>query len=251
MRTFRNFLLLFAAMVLTTAVRAQVLNGDLNHNNQLDVEDITMLINGYLTGDEEWFNANPPNHEAVDLGLSVKWATMNVGASSPEDYGDYFAWGETKPKDTYDWATYTLCKGSSDTMTKYCTNSSYGTVDNKTVLDMEDDAAHTYWGGTWRMPTDAEWTELKTKCKWNWTTQGGVYGHMLIGPNGNSIFLPAAGHYEYYSLHGTNLNGYYWSGLLTESNPLDAWSIDFDWRGVWGIFGNYRCSGQSVRAVCP
>ena len=100
MRHFQSLMLLLAATVLTTKVQAQVINGDLNHNGDLDVDDITLLINGYLTGEKEYFNGGSDNsHEAVDLGLSVKWATMNVGANAPEEYGDYFAWGETEPKE--------------------------------------------------------------------------------------------------------------------------------------------------------
>ncbi|MBQ7388798.1 MAG: hypothetical protein IJW01_05480 [Paludibacteraceae bacterium] len=100
----------------------------------------------------------------IDLGLSVKWATCNVGATSPEKYGNYYAWGETEPKTTYTWATYKWCNGSYDTQTKYCTDSSRGTVDNKTVLELADDAANVNWGGAWRMPTDAECQELIDNC---------------------------------------------------------------------------------------
>ena len=143
-------------------------------------------------------NPNTGNHEYVDLGLSVKWATCNVGASKPEEYGDYFAWGETQPKNTYDWSTYKWCNGSYDTQTKYCTKSSYGTVDNKTQLELSDDAARANWGGSWRMPTDAEMTELREQCTWTWTTQNGVYGYKVTskksGYTNKSIFLPAAGY---------------------------------------------------------
>ena len=136
-----------------------------------------------------------PVGEAIDLGLpsGTKWANMNVAASTPEEYGGYYAWGETEEKDNYSWSTYKWCRGSYDTQTKYCTDSSYGTVDNKTVLDPEDDVAHVKWGGTWRMPTLDEQKELLNKCTWNWTTQNGVNGYKGTGPNGNSIFLPAAG----------------------------------------------------------
>ena len=105
-------------------------------------------------------------HDYVDLGLpsGTKWATCNVGATAPEEYGDYFAWGETEPKTTYNWDTYKWCNGSEDTFTKYNTKSSYGTVDNKTQLELADDAARANWGGQWRMPTDAEWTELCKNC---------------------------------------------------------------------------------------
>ncbi|MBO7112331.1 MAG: hypothetical protein J6V75_00065, partial [Bacteroidaceae bacterium] len=118
----------------------------------------------------------------VDLGLSVKWATCNVGASKPEEYGDYYAWGETEPKTTYDWSTYKWCKGSSATMTKYCNNSSYGNngfTDTKTTLDPEDDVAHVKWGGNWRMPTISEFEDLINNCTWTWTTQNGVNGYKV------------------------------------------------------------------------
>ncbi len=134
-------------------------------------------------------------HEYVDLGLpsGLKWATCNVGATAPEAYGDYYAWGETAPKTIYNWSTYKWCNGSYDTQTKYCTSSSYGTVDNKTVLDLADDAARANWGGAWRMPTDEEWTELRENCTWTWTNLNGKNGYEVKGANGNSIFLPAAG----------------------------------------------------------
>jgi hypothetical protein len=187
-------------------------------------------------------------HEYVDLGLSVKWATMNVGANSPEGYGNYFAWGETTPKETYNWSTYKHCNGSNDTMTKYCSRSNYGTVDNKSVLDPEDDAACYNWGGTWRMPTYNEWDELKTKCTWTWTTQNGVDGCLVTGPNGNSIFLPGAGYrgrtdclYDF---------GYYWSSSLNTSDPANAWHMYFDLLDV-ALSVNVRYCGHSVRAVCP
>ena len=102
--------------------------------------------------------------------MSVKWATCNVGATKPEEYGDYFAWGETDPKSTYDWSTYKYCNGSSSTLTKYNTDNSQGTVDNKTTLDLSDDAARANWGDSWRMPTDAELTELRSN----------VLGHGLL-----------------------------------------------------------------------
>ncbi len=189
-------------------------------------------------------------HEYVDLGLSVKWATCNVGASKPEDYGYYFAWGETKPKEVYDWSTYKWCNGSENTMTKYCTSSSYGTVDNKTTLDLSDDAAHVNWGGSWRMPTREEQDELRAKCTWEWTTQNGVNGRKVTGPNGNSIFLPAAGSRYEGSLYDAGSYGIYWSSSLRESFSEDAYYLRFYSSGVdW--FGSGRYLGLSVRAVCP
>jgi len=189
-------------------------------------------------------------HEYVDLGLSVKWATMNIGASSPEDYGDYFAWGETTTKSTCDWSTYKWCKGSYNTMTKYCTSSDYGTVDNKTVLDLADDAANANWGGNWRMPTNAEQDELRNNCTWTWTTQNGVNGYKVTSKtNGNSLFFPAAGYW------GTSLNhagsyGRYWSRSLSTSYSYSAWDMYFDSSGVdTSSYGRYY--GRSVRPVCP
>ncbi|MBQ9363957.1 MAG: DUF1566 domain-containing protein [Bacteroidaceae bacterium] len=258
MRTFRQFLLLLAATVLTTTVQAQVISGDLNHNGELDVGDITLLINDYLTGEEVLITVQDLNlnngHEAVDLGLSVKWATMNIGANVPEDFGGYFAWGETTAKNTYNWSTYKWYDSSNHVFTKYNDSSytSYGRVDHKTTLDTCDDAACVNWGGTWRMPTYDELYELGTKCTCLWTTQNGVNGWKMTGPNGNSIFLPAAGGYR---TDGSNnyeggSYGYYWSSSLYKYNPNHAQYLYFDTNRVnW--FSNGRCFGHSVRAVCP
>ena len=194
---------------------------------------------------------NTGNHEYVDLGLSVKWATCNVGATKPEEYGDYFAWGETQPKRNYDWSTYKWCNGSYDTQTKYNTNSSYGTVDNKTTLDLGDDAARANWGGSWRMPTDAEWTELREQCTWTWTTQNGVYGRKVTSKtNGNSIFLPAAGYRHDSSLDDAGSYGGYWSSSLYTDNPNYARSVWFGSGNVNRISSS-RSIGRSVRPVCP
>ena len=194
-------------------------------------------------------------HEYVDLGLSVKWATMNVGASSPEDYGDYFAWGETSAKSTYNWSTYKYCNGSYSTLTKYYTSiDDYGTVDtdNKTQLDLTDDAARVNWGGAWRMPTEAELKELCKQCYWTWITQNGINGYKVTGPNGNSIFLPAAGYRHDNSLKSAGSYGCYWSSsLCPKSNfPDHACSVYFHSNSVeWS--DDSRFFGQSVRPVCP
>ena len=192
-------------------------------------------------------------HEYVDLGLSVKWATCNVGATKPEEYGDYFAWGETQPKSTYDWSTYKYCNGSSTSLTKYCTSSSYGTVDNKTTLDLSDDAARANWGGSWRMPTGAELTELLEQCTWTWTTQNGVYGYKVTskksGYSNKSIFLPAAGYRYDSSLRSAGSYGIYWSSLLLTSSSSSAFYLYFYSSYVVGS-GNTRYSGVSVRPVC-
>lgn len=187
--------------------------------------------------------------QAVDLGLSVKWASCNVGATRPEEYGDYFAWGEVKPKSVYDWSTYKYCNGSYNTLTKYNTGSDYGRVDNKSTLEAQDDAATVNWGGAWRMPTKAEQDELRTKCKWVWTTLNGVNGYKVIGPNGNSIFLPAAGYVDEGTLYGAGSLGGYWSSSLFTGYPSSAYYVYFNSDNVdW--YGYNRGCGRSVRPVC-
>ena len=190
------------------------------------------------------------DYEYVDLGLPSgrKWAAYNVGATKPEEYGGYYAWGETEEKSNYSWSTYKWCNGSYNTMTKYCTDSSYGTVDNKTVLDPEDDVAHVKWGGSWRMPTKAEQDELRNKCSWQWTTLNGVNGYRVTGPNGNSIFLPAAGYRLDTSLYLGGSFGNYWSSTPLESLSYSACCLyflgtNFDWNSY------NRYYGLSVRPV--
>ena len=189
--------------------------------------------------------------EAIDLGLSVKWASFNLGALSPEDYGEYYAWGETGPKDNYNWSTYIWCNGSDTTLTKYNNTSSYGTVDNKTVLEPDDDAAHVALGGKWRMPTDEEWTALRTQCTWVWTSNyngTGVAGMIVTATNGNSIFLPAAGYRSDTHLGDHGSNGFYWSSSLYRVYPGVAWYVGFYSGTVYR--SNYlRYHGHSVRPV--
>lgn len=193
-------------------------------------------------------------HEYVDLGLpsGIMWATCNVGASSPEEYGDYYAWGETETKSTYDLSTYKWCNGSRTTMTKYCTSSSYGTVDNKTTLDPEDDVAHVKWGGDWRMPTMEELNELRdtNNCTWTWTAQGGKNGYLVTSKkNGNSIFLPAAGFRYDSSLNGAGFWGNFWSSSLGTDTSGNACGLGFHSNDVYSNGGRY--DGSSVRPVCP
>ncbi len=166
----------------------------------------------------------------IDLGLpsGTKWACCNVGASSPEEYGGYYAWGETEEKSYYDWSTYKYCKGFYDTMTKYCTSSYCGTVDNKAVLTPEDDVAHVKWGGSWRMPTTKEIAELLNDCSWTWTAQNGVNGYLVISKsNGSSIFLPAAGGRWYENVRYSGSHGDYWSASLYEYNSNAAYELFF------------------------
>ena len=191
----------------------------------------------------------PEAAQAVDLGLSVKWANMNVGAESPEDYGNYYAWGETSTKETYNWSTYFDTNDGGSTFMKY--NNDGG----KTVLDPQDDAAHVYWGGSWRMPTKAEWKELYDNCTWTWTTQNGINGYKVTsnkeGYADKFIFLPAAGDRYESDLYDVGSNGYYWSSSLDERISDGAWCLYFDsgYRNAWGLY--YRYFGPSVRPVLP
>ena len=202
--------------------------------------------------------------EAVDMGTvvngkNIKWASFNVGASSPEEYGLYYAWGETGTKSDYSWSTYKWCNGSGKTLTKYNTNSSYGNVDNKTVLESSDDVASVKLGGKWRMPTYAEWTELRTKCTWKWTTNyngTGVEGQIVTATNGNSIFLPCAGS-RGSSLAGEgDHQGLYWSSSLYTADtnyPYYAWFVYFYYDRFYSPYLSYldlcRYNGASVRPV--
>lgn len=185
-------------------------------------------------------------YDWVDLGLSVKWATCNVGAFSPEDYGGYYAWGETEEKSDYDWPTYRWGNGSENTMIKYCIDRDYGLVDNKTVLVQSDDVAHVRWGGSWRIPTWDEFKELLDECTWEGTTFNGVNGFLVTGTNGNTIFFPTAGGY-----YGTEINrgrdGYYWSASLYDYD-YGAYCLELYNGNVRGAY-YYRYGGLSVRPV--
>ena len=181
-------------------------------------------------------------YEYVDLGLSVKWATCNVGAKTPEEYGDYFAWGEVKPKEDYSWETYKY--EIEDNLIKY--NGSDGTV----ILEAEDDAATVNWGGAWRMPTIEEQQELMDNCTWNWTIQNGVNGYKVAGRNGNSIFLPATGYMDEGTLNFAGEGGAYWSSSLDIDDLGNAYYVyffsldDLDWDV------DLRYYGLTVRPVC-
>ena len=208
--------------------------------------------NGYKAG----YVHAPADVQAVDLGLpsGIKWASCNVGAEKPEDYGNYYAWGEVLPKKDYSWTTYKYAYSNYNNLTKYCNNASFGDngfTDNKTTLDPEDDAAHVNWGGSWRMPTNTEWQELQDNCTWTWTTQNGINGYRVNSKtNSNSIFLPAAGYRYDTRLNGVGDYGYYWSSSLYEYHPGNAWSLGFISDYVDGSRRS-RYFGQSVRPVCP
>ena len=192
----------------------------------------------------------------VDLGLpsGTLWATCNVGASRPEDYGNYIAWGEMSTKSTYLWDTYKWCEGSQYTMTKYCTKSGYGNngfTDNKTELDPEDDAAYVNWGPDWRMPSREQFEELinSSYTTTEWTTQNGVNGRLITSKsNGNSIFLPAAGYRSGSALLNAGSHGRYWSRTLYEYYSYDVHYLYFDSSEIEASYAS-RFIGRSVRPV--
>lgn len=194
-------------------------------------------------------NVNMHNgHEFVDLGLSVKWATCNIGASKSDDYGDYFAWGETQTKSIYDWRGYKWCKNNYTNIIKYNCNCSYGMLDYRKQLEISDDAANVILGGKWRIPTYEEFLELKEKCTWRWITQNGVNGYKIIGPNKNSIFLPAAGYRSEQLLYSLGYNGDYWLSLLDTAFSGGAWGARIASKEV-RITSLDRYYGRSIRPV--
>ena len=199
----------------------------------------------------------PEDVQAVDLGLpsGIRWASCNVGATTPEGYGNYYAWGETDSKKDYSWTTYKYANVGERyhyKFTKYCTDASSGDngfIDNKTVLEPEDDAATANWGDVWRMPTDAEWTELREQCTWTYTTLNGVYGYQVASKtNGNSIFLPVAGFRNGTSLYLQGRRGYYSSSSLLENYSDNVWIVTFNHEEVYR-HSNNRNNGLSVRPV--
>ena len=223
-----------------------VMVADVNGDGEINIADINAVIDIIMRGAAPV----PDNHEYVDLGLpsGTLWATMNVGANAPEERGEHFAWGEIEPKWDYKWTTYKWCNGSENTLTKYCTNSEYGTVDNKTELDAQDDAAYVNWGPLWRMPTKEQQDELRESCLWRWTTRNGVNGYLVTGPNENTLFLPVTGYCNSVYLVDASASGCYWSCTVNSDYPSDANRLSFDSRGVYG--GHImRIDGFTVRPV--
>ena len=190
--------------------------------------------------------------EAIDLGLpsGILWASCNVGATSPEEYGGYYAWGETEEKTNYSWSTYKWCNGDKDSMTKYCTDSQYGTVDNKTTLDPEDDVAHVKWGGSWRMPTKAEQDELRTECDWERISINGVDGFKVKSRvNENFIFLPAAGNRNGSDVSAQGEGGTYWSATIQAKDSNNSYYLYFLVDGYGWYRSGGRDGGLTVRPV--
>lgn len=249
----KQIIITLALLLVGISANAQVSYSryDVNNDHEVNVTDVTKLVNiilgtesstrGDVNGDEA-VNVNDVTtlvdfilgkrvingHEFVDLGLpsGTLWATQNMGASAPEQAGDYYAWGELEPKETYTWATYSLCGGTSRTLSRYCGNADYGTVDNKVQLTLEDDAANQQWGGLWRMPTKEQAQELKSQCKWVLDSARG--GYVLTGPNGNTLFMPLTGYMEGSNVYGKTSAGYFWTSTLGSGYPYNAYCLVFE-----------------------
>ncbi|MBR5170381.1 MAG: leucine-rich repeat protein [Muribaculaceae bacterium] len=215
-------------------------NADVNGDSEINIADVNALIDIILGGG----SSSQDDHDYVDLGLpsGTLWATMNVGASSPEDYGDYFAWGETAVKEDYQWSTYKWYDFDEFELTKYCYE------DGLKELVPEDDAAYTNWGPSWRMPSLEQINELSDYCTWQQTTMNGVVGMLGTGPNGNTLFLPATGYHYYTVVEQTGVLGLFWTRTLFSGNSNVACSLDlFSGNIDWG--NSDRCSGVTVRPV--
>ena len=217
-----------------------------NPKTSAGYKSFVLLARHIFNGDIKSFSTGEIRMEAVDMGLSVKWSNVNLGATRPEDYGDYFAWGETKPKADYRWETYKWSTGDYNNLTKYYS-----------FFEPSDDAAHVILGGKWRLPTIEEWDELldESNCTWTWTTRKGVNGCIVTSKKtGNSIFLPAVGYRDGTDLNNAGSRGNYWSSSLYMAPPRSAWSVFFYSVGRGGFCrfgrgGYYRFRGFSIRPV--
>lgn len=221
-------------------------NGNRIHLQVQDLDSVLFSDGGDFTG----------SHEYVDLGLSVKWATCNVGANVPYEYGEYYAWGETETKNKYDWSTYKYCMGRDSTITKYCNYSlgGYnGFMDNKTNLDLDDDVAQVKWGDNWRMPTTIEQEELREQCTWRWTCLNGINGYTVTskkkGYEDRSIFVPAGGIYVGDKIENMGSMGFLMSSSLT-SRPWSSYVLFYDISNTKSS-RHFRYYGHNVRPVCP
>ena len=236
-----------------------------NHNFSVTVTDLKMVTKyyyRYLVWNRYYVNNKFVLEKkgfcvgCVDLGLpsGTLWATCNVGANSPEEYGDYFAWGEIQPKNNYNWSTYQYSNDGSwpnFNLTKYCDNPSLGYngfTDNLTTLRPSDDAATANCGSGVRIPTKEEWQEVRDYCTRTWTTLNSVEGWKFTASNGESLFLPAAGHHTETGFSSAGFYGAYWSSSLRAGAPCDAGDLNFD-SDYCGVNDGKRNLGQSVRAV--
>lgn len=253
MKKFSTLLVVLLLMLASFTAGVEYQRGDVDQNGQVGISDVTCLIDYLLNGTWPDEPVSPDEHEYVDLGLpsGTLWATCNVGANVPEEYGYYLAWGETEPKDYYNWNNYKWCNGDMSTLTKYCNDSTYGYngfVDNKDELDPEDDAAYVNWGPSWRMPTMEQLLELKNICTTQRLEINGVMGALITGPNGNTVFFPLAGQINGSEYERVGNYGYFWSTDIFSDDSNVARYIYFN-GAYFTAWNRYRYFGFTIRAV--
>lgn len=232
-----NALLFFGSSFVSRAQDVMVIEMNDSTIRIIRVEDIRQMT--FQIG----FDPSCPEADAIDLGLpsGTKWASWNIGASAPEGFGNYYAWGETETKDSFLVSNYD----------SYDLNTGFVYI-GRDIAGTNHDVAYVKWGGSWRMPSHDQQKELSDKCSWTWVAQNGVNGMLVTGPNGNSIFLPAAGHQDGDDPSLVGELGSFWSSSIY---PLYNYSAAFNFYfysnfSTYGLFCN-RYVGLSVRAVCP
>ena len=226
----KKFIILLVFVLVPSLLMAQAAGGTIKRSGAKTVKPATSVKKPAQV-------RKTIKHDYVDLGLSVKWATCNVGATSPSDFGNYYAWAEIEPKANYSESTYVYHNDKGQ----------YYVFDND-IEGTEDDVAHIAWKGSWRLPTKKEWDELSSKCNWKWTNKEGHDGYLITGSNGNSIFLPAAGGYVGSKLSYTKM-GLYWSSKQMDDVVSGAYGFHFNSSGKgWGD-GSFRWQGHTVRPV--
>ena len=218
-------------------MQVETKNGQTYTYNIEDIKEVPMTDKAVVT---------PGN--AVDLGLSVMWANCNIGARQPEEYGCYYAWSETESKEKYTHDSYNWYNGEGYTLTKYCISPSYGTVDNKVELELDDDVAYKQWGSYWRIPSSKHFDELVNKCKWEWTTQDGKQGYKVTSKvNGASIFIPAIKNIQS-TKHWLDYVASYWSSTPNNDNRFStALIINIKLKKLWKV---HRRAPALIRPVC-
>jgi len=237
--------------------KPNALRGDLNGDSTVDVGDIMTVINIMTGGSQPIAYKTCPddNHpHLIDLGLpsGTLWACCNVGASSPEEYGNYYAWGETSSKSKYNWGTYQYGYYNNDGDYSHLVNigSDIASTQYDAATANWDAATANYLDAPWHMPSRAQIDELVSSCTSTWTTLNDMDGRLFTGPNGGIIFLPATGYRWDGGLYGAGSDGRYWSSTLHEGYPLNACCLDFGSGSAdWSIYVSLRCIGQAVRPV--
>lgn len=262
-------ILFILSLIITTFAQAQTKQYDINKNNSANIGDITTVIDAIKNNKSADANRDGKtdihdvkaishymlhdlDYDYVDLGLpsGTLWATCNVGAEKPEEYGCYYAWGEVETKFTYSWSTYKHSPDGGKTFTKYNINSNYGDIDGKTTLESIDDAAAYNWGNDWQMPTSQDISELRNgdHCTWKKSTINGVVGYVVTSnSNGNSIFLPLGGYYNGTEKVQEGTMGCFWSSSLNTSGVWTAHNMVIDNSNF--SFCNLRYYGRNVRPV--